>query len=492
MEYTQEKRLRTVAEIIDPRTNPGVAFQSYEEFKNNADAQKVSFLKGEIRNPEPEYPHLEDLSRMDQGIADLHAVVQQVGEVELNKEKADIISTTLEFRIAEMEFVKLSGELDAAVKRRDPEEYVQERAEKFRVLNEQLYGKTDEELLKSAQNEVWSQLDAKRLSPSAKELYDELVVMLPRPEKARELPDFNSESLKWAGEIVLTEFADVESYFTAFWDEKTAAYGDDWVAQPEDIIEAFEGALAILDPERKSGIGAQLDPEASAASWETSLMVIKIGGKRAPIKNPEALFKLFMHEGGVHGTRAIYGLETNMAVLGTGLFTNTQPADYLAGEEGFAKLVEDMVSTTDQQWGAANLGHYINIGLAENGADFRDVFEAAWRYRLLLDIKDDEAVTEAMTTKAQGAAYTGAVRIFRGTPMRLNEYYPGIRPLFFSKDSAYLSGSARQKQYMEELYEAKDASGLMQLFTAKYDPTIPEQVAIVAKYGKKWESRHAS
>ena len=65
----------------------------------------------------------------------------------------------------------------------------------------------------------------------------------------------------------------------------------------------------------------------------------------------------------------------------------------------------------------------------------------------------------------------------------MSERYPDIPPLTFNKDLAYLNGRVLAMKHIAELYDTRDEEGLMRLFTAKYDPTIPEQQEIVNTYG---------
>ena len=483
----------TLEHEISPRNLPEAGFQSYEMLKNDASAQKASFLSGETRNPELSYPHLQSLSDMDRGIIRLHESIELVKRLESDEQKASIIASSLEFRMAEMEYVKLLGRLDFIVKEGRPEEEVRELAEEVRAVGEQLYGVPDPEIRDAALAEVWSQLDEKQLSPSAQSLYDDLrdgfswnnreIGPLSRPEAANKLPDFNHPSLTWSGEIILEDSAELEAYFNEWWDTKVSEFGEEYVAHPGDIVEAFQGAFRLLDPENESGVDTILDPEASALSWESPLMAVKVGGKRAPIRSAAVLFQKFLHEGKGHGGRAINGLKSGLSVLGTGLYTNTTRPDYLTFEEGFCTTIEEVVSETEPKWDGTKLGHYINISLVADGSDFRSTFETAWRYRLLMKLKDGQEVTDEMITKEQGITYTSLVRIFRGTPTNMSETYPDIPPLTFNKDLAYLSGRVLAMNHIAELYETRDEAGLMRLFTAKYDPTIPEQKEIVEKYG---------
>lgn len=483
----------TIEHEINPRNLPEAGFQSYEMLKNDASAQKASFLFGEVQNPGLSYPHLQSLRGMDKGIVRLHESTKLVKRLESDEQKASIIASSLEFRMAEMEYVKLLGRLDFIVKEGRPEEEVRELTDEVRVLGEELYGAPDPKIRDAALAEVWSQLDEKRLLPSAQQLYDDLqngfswndrnIAPLSRPESAKKLPDFNHPSLAWAGEIILEDNADLEAYFNEWWGAKVSEFGEEYVAHPGDIVEAFQGAFRLLDPENESGVDTILDPEASALSWESPLMAVKVGGKRAPIRTAAVLFQKFLHEGKGHGGRAINGLKSGLPVLGTGLYTNTARPDYLTFEEGFCTTTEEVVSGAEPKWDAAKLGHYINISRVADGSDFRSAFETAWRYRLLMKLQDGQEVTDEMIAKEQGITYTALVRVFRGTPTNMSEQYPDIPPLTFSKDLAYLNGRVLAMNHIAELYETRDEEGLMRLFTAKYDPTIPEQQEIVKQYG---------
>lgn len=479
--------------FVDPRSLPEMGFQSYEMLKNDATTQKATFLANEMRNPELTYPHLSSLAKMDNGILRLHDAIERVKHTEPDDEKGEITVSSLEFRMAEMEYIKLLGRLDFVNKEDGPIEEIVELTEEARALGEQLYGVPDGTLYHAALGEVWSQLDSKSLSTSAQYLYDDLskgflwegkdISPLPRPDSVEALPDFNNPAIKWAGEIILANNADLEAYFRTFWEQKVAENGPDYTAHPPDIAEAYQGAFGLIDPENEASIDVILDPEASALSWESPLMAVKVGGKRAPIRTAEELFHKFLHEGKGHGGRAINGLKTGLPVLGTGLYTNTPRADYLTFEEGFCTTIEEAVSGSEPRWSGANMGHYINIALASEGGDFRSVFETAWRYRLLMKLEDEQDVGEKMIEKEQKLAYTALVRIFRGTPTALQERHPDTTtPLTFNKDLAYLNGRVLAMNHISELYQGRDEDGLMQLFQAKYDPTIPEQQAIIDRY----------
>lgn len=484
----------SVKEILNVKNLPEMAFQSYEMLKNNAVELKNDFFDGKFRNPKLEYSKFgspDGLSVQLQHLEDATASCNQFSE-ELGPDGIGAIETTLGFRANEMRLIELFATLNEAVERGISQAQVEDIVIETRNLNERLYGKANPEILKSSLGQVWQNIDGKTLSESAKNIYLELengftwgdtqISGLPKPEGHNQLPDFNHPSLAWAGEIILNETASIGVAIHEIWDQKVEEFGDDYAAGPEDIVEMFEAALQLMDPTGEAGVGVELDPGASALSWDSSTMSIKVGDKRKAIESAEMVYKKFLHEGFIHGGRAISGIKTELPVLGTGLFTNTERADYLTFEEGLATTVEEAVSGVEPKWDSTKLGHYINIWLASQGNDFRSVFETAWRYRLLDQLKDNQEVDDALIAKHKSAAYTACVRIFRGTPTNLSEQYPGISPITYSKDLAYLNGRVIAMDYLADLHETQDEAGLMRLMSAKFDPTVPEQNRLVDEF----------
>lgn len=489
IENAVEQKSSRLAEVINPQRLPEAGFQSYEELKNNSVSQKAAFLADEVVNPRLEHSKFRDVSHMDQGILTLAEAAEKVESIETDPERAAVIRFSLEFRMAEMEYVKMLARLEFLCQEGVDREEIVSLAEEVRALNESLYGKPDPEIVNAALNTVWKNLDNKNFTLSARKIYDELkggfswgdkyIEPLPQPEYISSLPDFDDESISWAGEHILEQNADVKTLIDEFWDAKVAESGDEYACSPDDIVEAFEHVLALMDPEGESGVRVIKDPEATALSWESPLMAVKVGGKRAPITSREILFQKVLHELKIHGGRAISGLKTKMPVLGTGLFTNTPRPDYLTFEEGFATTVEEAVGEADPKWDGTKLGHYLSITMAQGGKDFRSVFETSWRYRLLMKVGSGQEVTEEMIAKEKGIAYTACVRVFRGNQTNIQDIAPEVKPMTFNKDLAYLEGRVIAMQHIKELHMNNDEEGLDRLFKAKYDPTNPVQDAIV-------------
>ena len=490
---TPEIRSSRIAELINPVNLPEAGFQSYEELKNDAVAQKERFLSDEIEMPVLDYPAFQNLSGMDKGILKLADAAEKVSRIEADPDKAAVIAQSLEFRMAEMEYIKILAQLDFLCKEGADPEAIAATAEEARELNEQLYGKPKPEITDAALNAIWETIDQKDLSSSAQVLRQELadgfvwdgrktIPALPRSEnREAKLPSFDDEHLEWAGENILEEYSDIEALVYELWEAKIETHGDAYTAQPEDIAEIFDNVLRLLDPEESSGVRIIIDPNATALSWETPLMAVKVGGKRVPIESREEMFEKVLHELVVHGGRTISGLASGLPVLGTGLYTQTPRPDYLTFEEGFATTVEEVVSPEQPKWDGTKLAHYVSISLGERGGDFRSVFEVTWRYRLLMDLDDAQEVTDEMIEKCRKAAYTSCVRVFRGTQTNLQDIVPGITPMTFNKDLAYLEGRVIAMEHLKTLHETRDLAGLRRLFKAKYDPTNPVQDMLVKR-----------
>lgn len=487
----------TTRELLDPRRTPEAGFQSYEWFTNNATAQKTAFLSGEVRNPQLRYSQFEHVDRLDVAIANLDYVKDQIWQ----REHVDIyriIAPSLTFRQIEMMYVKETAELNDLVRSGVDGSEVQVLADHLRQMNEILYGTPDQTVLDGAYNKLWGMIDGKELHPSAQCFKDDLLngftfegktcAPLGRAKNPEvELPEYaDNAALEWFGEIVLEANADIREAVDAFWAQKVAEHGPGYVCGPEDIAEIFQAVIHMRHLDERSGVAVQLKEGKTALSWESPEVSVHVGLDRVPIKTTDELFSKILHELAKHGQACVEGLETDIPVLGTGLYTETERPDYLSFEEGVATTAEEVVGDDLPKWTVVMLGHYINIAEArENGHDFRETFEKAWRYRLLAQIKAGQEVTQDIINKHKSAAYTACVRIFRGTPIDIQEKCPDITPLTFNKDLAYLNGRVLALQYISECHERNDEEAIKMLFRGKYDPTIPEQREIADRFLRK-------
>ena len=488
----QPKKLSTV-ELLNPKMTPEAAFQSYTMLVNNSGEVKEAFLNGDVRDPEFEYPQFFRLSEMDQGILALQRAIDQIERNEADEFVAKSCVTSLEFRQAEMEYVKLLGRIDFLVKSGGSERDVRELVEQARGLNHELYGRPDPEVVDMARNEIWEIIDQKELHPSAEVLRQELRDGFSwngvpisglgiASDSSRRLPRFEeNDALNWAGEYVVEKNSDIQALVYEYWEDLVDEFGEDYTCGPEDIMRVFQAVIDMRDPDHDSGVSARIGEGATALSWESGELAVVVGSRRAAIKDAKTLFNKVMHEFGMHGQRCINGMKHKIPVMATGVYTETARPDYLTAEEGFATTIEEIAGDKIPVWDAARIGHYLNIAEVEDGNGFRAVFEKAWRYRLLASIGDSEEVTEAAISKAKTAAYSGCIRIFRGQPNDITDKYPGVMPLSYNKDLAYLNGRVIAMRYFEECYKSRDTESIDLIFAGKFDPTVADHLEI-AKY----------
>jgi hypothetical protein len=219
------------------------------------------------------------------------------------------------------------------------------------------------------------------------------------------------------------------------------------------------------------GVSVQL-VDSTAISFSIAERVLKVGDKHSNVENPTDMFAKVVHEYGIHVGRFISGLRSGSYISAYGNY------DYLDFEEGLASVFEQVIKGKLEKPSPQNLGHYVHIGLAKglDGMmlrDFRSVFEIAWRYRLLMNIKPGQPITVDMIEDTKRKTYDYTIkRIFRGTP----SYMRGV---VFPKDLTYLRGRLKATEYLND--NVHDDETFEALFLAKYDPTNEIHSKVVAK-----------
>ena len=305
-------------------------------------------------------------------------------------------------------------------------------------------------------------------------------------EKGR-LPVIDEEALNELKEVLQEKcgfiFDITDTYFNEIIIARSQEAGGTAEFTTEDMKEVFSQVLHVMDPQDIAGIAIEIMPNKTALSWDTPTMTVQIGEKREAIEAPQEMATKIIHELYVHGGRAIAGLQSELPVLGTGLFTDAAPgknASYLTFEEGFASIAEIASNeSSDVKWTPVYVSRYLAAASLYEGLDFRQAYEVNWRARTVMAVKDGEALTDAQILKEQRQAYLSCVRISRGSPTGLQD-----KPvLTYNKDLAYLEGKMITLDYLASVKGDKKA--IERLFTAKFDPTNPVQDALVARYGLK-------
>ncbi len=487
---------KSISELLDPAKFEALSFQSYTWFVNNGFDELDGFVGGLCLSPSLVYPRFKGVDSLDQDKSRLEDAVDIAAKIEPDVDKLRVIEATLNFRRAEIVYVELAAEIAKLkqsleeVEDKQTENILRAKINEMRELGHELYGEPDPEVRDMALNELWLNLDKRSYLPSTQKLYDELSngfwfnedkyinPMLRAENQELRLPDFEDESMKWLGRRMLEVAASAHAIAYDYWDHASAEMeeGEKYLCYPEDIVEVIKILVNHYDPENKYGIEVELVEGRDSLSWDTASTTVVVGADRDPIESAEELYQKVLHEIEVHMVRFINGSKTDMPLMATGVYTDTKRPDYLTFEEGFATVVEESVSEEASEWDATKLGNYINISMAEAGADFRSVYEMSWRYRLLMDLGDDEEPDEKKIKKHKDLAYKACLRIFRGTqPDLLESTGIDVAPLTFNKNLAYLNGRVIAMQYVRKLYENDDVEGLAFLFMGKFDPTIPEQ-----------------
>jgi len=495
---SEQLKTPNMQEMLRPTVTPEMGFQSYEMLEGDAvyrASQGDAFMKGEIRNPTFDYPHIDE-QKLRSGIDRLNRILSVSRSMD-DKIAADAVWDTASYHMAEMYWLMETKRLNTLAGTDVSSDEFLQSAQRYQELNEQLYGVPSDELIANVYGEILAQAKSKKLSLDGKILLSELSfgtktniagqdVKIPGilgEERAR-LPENVQEKLKVLSEVLREEFADVYSLVESYWDNTvepraTNSPDEDQGFNIHDMESLFNAIHTLRDPENVSGISIVIDPNATALSWDTPSMSIKIGASRKPITSKSDMVAKIVHEYGVHGLRTVNGLKTDFPVLGTGIYSEAddgEKADYLTFEEGFASLCEIAIDDSFSEWKAMHTSRYLAVAAAYKGADFRQAFEMNWRARVLMTVKDGQEITEQLIEKEQKQAYVAVRRVYRGTPVQLAE-----RPvLTFNKDLAYLEGKIDGLKYLEAIGDDKEA--IRRLFAGRFDPLNHRQNSLAEKY----------
>lgn len=484
-----------LSEILRPDVTPEMGFQSYDMLADNKetrDQQEIAFLNGDIIRPILEYPQI-DQKILNQGIRNLNAVGLLSSEI-ADEEYSTAVWNSAGYRLAEMYWLKQAKKLDRF--RGNPTSNNFElSAQRYQDLNEQLYGTPDKELTASIIGEVFAQAESMQLDITGLRILDELkhgielniagehinMRGLAGMEKGR-LPEIGNK-LRFLREVIEEEFAPIYKLVGNYWEEIVLPRASKNTLEPQfevtDMVELFKRMRDSIDPENSAKISVVLLEKGTSLSWDTPTMSVRIGAGRKPVTDQGEMIGHLIHELGVHGGRAVHGLNTDMPVLGTGLFTNAQEgeqADYLTFEEGFASLINSMLDSKSSTWQSLHISHYLNTALAYEGADFREAFEITWRARTLMAAPDGKPLTEDIIKKQREQAYISMVRTRRGTPTEIAHRHP----LTFNKDLAYLQGKIIALQFLDEVGNNKNA--IKQVLKGKFDPLNKAQKRLADRY----------
>lgn len=492
---------QVLTERLRPTVTPAMGFQSYEKLDGNREyreGQKAKFLAGEVWNPAIDYPKL-DIHELDLAGNSLRVLAQQAG-YHADEVASRAIQESAGYRLLEMEWLKNAARLDDVRSFPDSEEYAS-LAQRHMEMNEALYGKPDEKIVGKIYGEIFDRLDKRGLDSKTQKIYDEFFlggtihvageqVTLPRAADKVEgrLPEVSRDTLSTLGEVLREDTAFIESIVRDYVEtvvKPRVEFGGDSGFTTDDMVEIFKHARDAMDPNNLAGIEVYKKEGSSSLAWNTPTMAVEIGESRAPILDEMDMVAKVKHELYVHGNRAVCGLSSDLGVLGTGLYSDSETPggdrDYLTFEEGLAVITEALTRGDEELFNEVAMTRYMAVANAYDGMDFRETFEVNWRARVLIktaSLDDGESLTDTQIEKERKAAYLSVLRIRRGGP---TEHSKGVQTTF-NKDLAYLAGRIKVLDYLESA--SADKRAVRRLFTAKYDPTNKSHAELVARYGR--------
>jgi hypothetical protein len=146
--------------------------------------------------------------------------------------------------------------------------------------------------------------------------------------------------------------------------------------------------------------------------------------------------------------------------------------DYLDAEDGLMAYGEQFIKGK-QEGNVTYIERYLGASLLtgqidNKKRDFKTVFAALWRARILLDNSDQiiagADIDDGLEAKARQASLVNAQRLFRGGDGKTSG-------LGFTKDQVYYSGQAKLTDVLIKFDSFYGLEYFPLLFTAKFDPT---------------------
>lgn len=515
MQYPELLTKLPVLERLSPRETPDLAIQTYEWFASNAKARNTAleaFLRGDSDVIPLQYTKLFDEDGIPIDLSSKHAALQDIMSDLWNEnhdgsipddEVAWITFQTALYRDKEVEFVEVVQELnrpDAT-----PEERIAA-ADKYRSLNEALYGNPDPETYAAIRGEIWSEIDSKQLHPNLQHLRDELangfvtehgVPVAALEWSDKRLPRMSAETMQWVKEQVYEQYGEYYDLVQQYWDEvivpRHSRDEGPLEYSGEDFYILFQQALALLDPQGTSGISIDRVEDTGVLSWNTPTLSVRVGvaERKVTVDSPEKAFGKILHELVMwHGGRVLKGLQTAARVLGFGVYSEYDEGerpDYLTVEEGSAALTEAVVGgdITDKpeesQWKAGKLHLYANTALASlEQRSTREIFELTWRYSVLMEADDGQDLTPDAINKIKREVAMSFERYERS----VSEDLPvEVGRIGFHKDLGYVNGRVIATKIFEDMARRNDVESFRNMQAVKIDPTNRRQRKLAADNG---------
>jgi hypothetical protein len=479
-----------------PLVTPELALQSYESFGGdvNRAASKTAFSNGETYHLQMQYPDLTESEAARKA-----GVLTTMRDKAVKRFGADSPTvSSIDYHLQETEFLACAARLNKlAANGQTNNAQTQAEAEQFVEINEQLYGKPDQEIFNSMLatlkqlytnddprvQALWNQVE----SGFAVTLTDGTQVVVPEltiPESAKPLPELTPAAAEMLTKEWKLAFPALVEARALMADMVAAVDGQSIDYDPTKIIFTGQqfanilklGAFGIAQQHGGEPFNVITNPTGATMSWESGDQAVKVGLNRPPAKSTWVHAREDTSHEAMHGIKSINGLLTGEPAMSTGVFTRKPDGtyvDYLTFEEGNNIIGETLLSDNNQVLSLENNAiYYAMSGLVYNlGLDDRQVKELTAKLVTIQILVEDPTIDQAKTAaKVSEFVTLRTERLFRGTPNTTDVLVDGHKPIF-TKDIAYFAGMLKAKVFWNEV-----AAEALQLEEQHYKAAVANNV----------------
>lgn len=419
------------------------SFQAYEYFNGDSNirnAQKESFLNGEIENPDLDYPLL-DVDRIDIIESSLMDLKQDILDHEPDEIVRDVYRWKINEKVAELRMMKSSHNGDMR---------------RFERYSKYIYGKPSDEVFQytiyNLNNKILKYLDSdnpdiQAAATTLMQVMGELDIRVANPD----ISTPSSDTVELARTQTKKEFNHILNIPLAEGKHDSTS-----------IRNAFEIALNQLNAEGWEAVVSDNVPSISTNQEQRNITIPE--SRTLPSKT--RLQALLLHEAGTHVARRVNGENTKLKLLSLGLDR------YEQGEEGVATMREQVLkdSVNDFSGLEGHLAISLAMGLDGKRKDFRETYEILEKYFYFKAILAKKSPEEA-SISAKNDAYKRCIRTFRGTDCK-------TRGVCFTKDMIYREGSIGVWDVIRN-----NPDEMMRFSVGKYDPSNERHIYVLEQLG---------
>lgn len=448
LEQTKPAKITTLDQALAAAANCRVVdYAKFEGTHEHRLREKELFLSDKSYVPQFDYPHLLELS----GIEDAIAVIQQSLKV-INEnipvigwDKAELYIASLIYNLKRAQLITAAARMNA----NEPDSAAHKHAAiEFKELNCELYGDMNESAFFSI---LKTELERA-------ERY------VPKTDIANEIKEDILWALSFAKHHTSEEKLLPQELVEAYRPKVLSMYKSILKTVPKDsVFNAHECAEIMNSTLADSGL-ADYGWRAIVDSRKTSPST---QGPRKRIYLPadthrttEQLRGLILHEQEVHARRYQNGAHfTQLPLLANGT------AEYLPVEEGLGTIMALLAAPKELSPIDRARTRYIHVGLAlgtgSEPRDARQVFEITWRI-LALQQNPDGNITDEAVAEAKEKTYTYIENIFRGTDCSL-------KGVVYTKAKVYYEGLLKTVKHLTAIQD--DNAAFVRMFLGKYNHT---------------------